>query len=289
MLNRDIPTGSGTNMFSLTHFKISSFPFAWLSFFKKITPKRQSADVVTVQHELSDQRVQYYVSAFEERTQYRFKNPSLLIQALKHRSYLNMTSEKRSQSYERLEFLGDAILNLIVTELLFSRFPNQDEGAMTKGKATLVNKKILAAKALELRLGDLILLSDSEEKVGGRQRLSILADILESVIGAVFLDSGYSGSRMIATRYIYNDMDAVLNDKQSINFKGNLLELTQGQNWGIPVYNVIEERGPEHQKEFTIQVFIKNTPHGTGKGSSKKEAEQFAAREALVKLNALKL
>jgi ribonuclease-3 len=289
MLNRDIPTGSGTNMFSLTNFKISLFPFAWLSFFKKVTFKRAPVTAIPAQHELSDQKVQYYVSAFEERTQYRFRNPSLLIQALKHRSYLNMTSEKRSQSYERLEFLGDAILNLIVTELLYSRFPNQDEGTMTKEKAALVNKKILAAKAADLCLGDLILLSDSEEKVGGRRRLSILSDVLESVIGAVFLDSEYSVTRNIATRYIYNDMDAVLNDKQCINFKGTLLELTQGQNWGIPVYNVIEERGPEHQKEFIIQVFIKNTPYGTGKGLSKKEAEQIAAREALIKLNALKL
>lgn len=275
-------------MLSSPHLQKKPSLVNWLSFFRKIVFRPGPTVIVPPRSELNDAEIQSYVSAFEERTNYRFKNPALLIQALKHRSFLNVTSEKRSQSYERLEFLGDAILNLIVTELLFSRFPHQDEGTMTKEKATLVNKKILAAKSADLRLGDLLLLSESEEKIGGRQRMSILADVLESVIGAVFLDSGFHDSRKIALNYIYSDIEEILNDNQSMNFKGTLLELTQGKNWGIPLYTVILERGPEHQKEFTIQVQIKNIPYGNGTGPSKKEAEQLAAREALIKLNVLK-
>ncbi len=274
-------------MHSLPNFMKSPTLPAWLSFLRKVTFRRRSISSLPGTGEMTAADMQALAFSFENRTRYRFRNPELLIQALKHRSYLNVTSEKRCQSYERLEFLGDAILNLIVTELLFSRFPSQDEGIMTKEKATLVNKKILASKAAGLRLGDMILLSESEEKVGGRRRMSILADVMESVIGAVFLDSGYTDARKIALRFVYNDLDHILNDFQSMNFKGTLLELTQGKNWGIPVYMVTGERGPEHRKEFTVQVQIKNVPYGSGTGLSKKEAEQSAAREALIKLNAL--
>ncbi len=234
-------------------------------------------------------QIAFYADAFASVAGYRFKNPLLLIQALKHRSYLNVTSENRNQSYERLEFLGDAVLNLIVTEMLYTKFPGQDEGTMTKEKATLVNKKILADKASVMRLGEFILLSECEEKGGGRKRSSILSDVLEAVIGAVFLDSGYAECRKIALNQIYDDLDGILNDHQSVNFKGTLLELAQGKNLGMPVYSVINEKGPEHRKEFTVQVSVGNTTYGTGKGWSKKEAEQIAAREALIKLNTLKL
>lgn len=221
----------------------------------------------------------------ERRVHYRIRNRNLFIQAFKHRSYLHFSEESRVMSYERLEFLGDSILNLIAAEHLYHKFPSNEEGQLTKQKALMVNKKVLSRKARALGLGDLILMSESEDKAGGRNRSSITADVLEAVIGAVFLDRGYIAARNFVTEFIFDDLDAVLADEDGINFKGTLLELAQQSNWGIPVYSVIREVGPEHHKEFTVEVKIKNKVLGTGKGMSKKEAEQKSARIALQKLN----
>jgi ribonuclease III len=222
--------------------------------------------------------------SFETAIGARIHDPHIFIQALKHRSYLSIGNEDRVRSYERLEFLGDLILNLITGEFLYNLFPNQEEGDLTKSKSLLVNKKILAQQAEILGLGRFILLSEGEEKSGGRLRASILSDVLESVIGAVYLDSGYDAARRFVLRHVLHNVEEILSDDLHFNYKGELLEWSQAQDWGIPVYMVINQEGPEHNKEFTVDVSIKQQVYGNGKGLTKKDAEQQAARQALKKI-----
>jgi ribonuclease-3 len=221
---------------------------------------------------------------FEKKIQTKIHHPQLFIQALKHRSYLSVSNEERIASYERLEFLGDLVLNLITGERLFLQFSTQEEGDLTKAKSLLVNKKILAQKAETLGLGQFILMSEGEEKSGGRTRASILSDILESVIGAIYLDSGYESAKLFVLNHILYDMNDIINDDANMNFKGELLECVQGQDWGVPTYIVVNEIGPEHNKEFTVEVIIKQQVLGAGRGLTKKDAEQQAAREALKRI-----
>ncbi|HMW32643.1 MAG TPA: ribonuclease III [bacterium] len=214
----------------------------------------------------------------------RIENPKLYIQALKHRSFLNVSNEKHFSSYERMEFLGDAILSTITAEFLFQKYPESDEGFLTKGKSHLVNKKTLAHKAEALGLGQFIVMSDGEERSGGRSRSSILSDVFEALIAAVYLDHGYHTARKFVLDTLLCDTERILQSEMNSNFKGDLLEYTQGKDLGIPQYIVVSETGPEHQKEFTIQVAVKDTILGCGKGLSKKEAEQQAAKEALQRI-----
>ncbi len=185
----------------------------------------------------------------------RIENPKLYIQALKHRSFLNVSNEKHFSSYERMEFLGDAILSTITAEFLFQKYPESDEGFLTKGKSHLVNKKTLAHKAEALGLGQFIVMSDGEERSGGRSRSSILSDVFEALIAAVYLDHGYHTARKFVLDTLLCDTERILQSEMNSNFKGDLLEYTQGKDLGIPQYIVVSETGPEHQKEFTIQVF----------------------------------
>ncbi len=224
------------------------------------------------------------VRAFEKKINTQIHHPELFIQALKHRSYLSVTNEARDSSYERLEFLGDLILNLITGERLFLEYPTQEEGDLTKAKSLLVNKKFLAQKAEELGIGTFILMSEGEERSGGRTRASLLSDVLESVIGAMYLDGGYVQAKAFVLKHILYDMNAILSDDANANFKGELLEWSQAQDWGIPSYLVVDEIGPEHSKKFTVEVLIKQQVFGAGKGLTKKDAEQQAAREALKKI-----
>lgn len=222
--------------------------------------------------------------SFEKAIGARIHNPYLFIQALKHRSYLSIGNEDRVHSYERLEFLGDLILNLITGEFLYNLYPDQEEGDLTKNKSLLVNKKILALQAEGLGLGPFILMSEGEEKSGGRSRASILSDVLESVIAAIYLDSGYSAAKKFILGHILHNAVEILNDDLHFNYKGELLEWSQAKEWGIPAYTVIHQEGPEHNKEFTVEVSIKQQVYGSGKGLTKKDAEQQAARQALEKV-----
>lgn len=215
---------------------------------------------------------------------YPIRNVELFKQAFKHRSYLSVSNESRVESYERLEFLGDAVLSLVTATRLYEKFPNEDEGELTKNKSCLVNKHILAEKARRLRLGDYLYLSDGEDRSGGRDRSSILSDILESLIGAIYLDGGFTAVCRFIDRHVLFDVEQQLSDHAAVNHKGELLELAQGLNWGLPQYVVTEEVGPEHSKQFTVKVSVRDTIFGIGKGSTKKSAEQMAAREALQKL-----
>lgn len=221
---------------------------------------------------------------FEQRIGYSIHNTQIFTQALKHRSYLSVRNESRTDSYERLEFLGDAVLNLAVSEFLFNRFPRDEEGDLTKNKALLVNKRVLGRRAEQIGLGEFVLMSEGEEKSGGRNRVSILADILESVLGAILMDGGYEPARRFVVRYVLADVDKILFDEHNHNYKGELLEYTQSHDWGMPSYSLINQTGPEHQKSFMVEVLIKGEVFGTGQGTTKKNAEQQAAKQALTRV-----
>lgn len=215
---------------------------------------------------------------------YRFRRRDLLVQALKHRSYLPQVNEHRACSNERLELLGDAVLGLIVTDYLYRRYPEKEEGDITAAKSLLVSRKILTRIARNLDLGRFILMSDSEDHAGGRKRPSILADTFEALIGAIFLDGGLLHARGFIERTLLKEMDAILSEEQHRNFKSLLLEFAQSHSLGTPYYKVIAEEGPDHEKTFTVEVVIQNRTLGVGAGHSKKRAEQEAAQQALAQL-----
>ncbi len=210
---------------------------------------------------------------------YRFHNPRLLDKALTHRSYAN--SVTMCATYERLEFLGDSVLGVIVARHLFQKFPAYTEGDLTKAKAALVNLKTLSAVARREDLGRFVKLSPEEERAGGRRRPSILCDVFEAVIGAVFLDGGLEDAAEIVNRTVIIRFSGRESRLLSVNFKGDLLEYLQGEGRGLPHYEVVNERGPDHEKIFTVAVCTNGHEIGRGIGPNKKEAEQQAAREAL--------
>jgi len=220
----------------------------------------------------------------EQRLGYKFRDRVLLEEALTHRSFLKEAGKERNSSYERLEFLGDAVLGLSVSQYLFENFPDKDEGELTKLKATLVSEANLSRRAKLISLGKYLYLSAEEEKSGGRSRPSILSDSYEALLGAIFLDGGLAAVERFIQTHLLKNLKETAEDKSMHNFKGELLELLQAEGEGIPKYEVLEEEGPDHQKMFTIGVYSKGKLLGTGKGLSKKEAEQNAAKMALVEL-----
>ncbi len=216
-----------------------------------------------------------------KRIEYTFQNPQLLIQALKHRSYLTRTGEERIASNERLEFLGDAVLGFVVTEFLYRTFPNETEGILTNYKSLLVSGRLLAEIADDFRLGEFVLLNESEARSGGRKRTSILADTVEGIIGAIYLDGGIDPTRAFIHANITSRLDAVLSDGRLRNNKSLLQEYCQSLNLDGPVYRVDNETGPDHKKVFSVSAVVDGKPVGFGKGTSKKKAEQAAANQAL--------
>lgn len=211
---------------------------------------------------------------------HRFRDRSLLELALTHRSHANQ-GEAQRDSYERLEFLGDSVLGMVVAELLYRDHPEMMEGDLTKLKALLVSEATLANVARDLSLNAHLILSADEDRAGGRERASILADALESVIGALYLDAGIDAARRLIATHVYERKTEVQSDDSRRNYKGELLEYLQSRGNGLPRYDVVSETGPDHDKLFTISVLIQGRSFGTGSGSSKKEAEQRAAASAL--------
>jgi ribonuclease-3 len=219
----------------------------------------------------------------ESKIKYKFKSKLLLNEALTHRSFVKENDEL--PSYERLEFLGDAILGLIVSQYLFEKFPEKSEGELTKIKATLVSETTLNRVAQNLGLGKYLNLSPEEEKSGGRGRASIVADAYEALIGAVYLDGGLKEARRLVARLILGKTKEISQDQANFNYKGELLEYLQALDWGMPRYEIMEEEGPDHLKKFIIAVNVKGKKMGWGEGKNKKEAEQKAAKMALENLN----
>lgn len=211
----------------------------------------------------------------------RFKDPGLRRMALSHRSYA--FEQDSTETNERLEFLGDAVLGLVVTDLAYARFPELPEGDLAKLRAATVNMLTLADIARELGLGQEILLGKGEELSGGRDKTSIVADAMEAVLGAIYLDRGLGAARDLIERLFWPRMAAYARGEGDRDYKTGLQELAAQDVGTIPQYRVLEE-GPDHAKEFTATVLIGGEPYGSGEGRSKKEAEQHAAREAYERL-----
>ncbi len=199
-----------------------------------------------------------------------------------------MTGRGPRDSNERLEFLGDSVLGLVTSEFLYRRNPDEHEGQLTKTKSLLVSKAILSRRALKMGLGRYVLLSHSEVESGGRQRLSILADAFESVLGAVYLDQGFETARAFIHKHLLSDSDAIVADKRHTNYKSHLQEYVQSTYRTHPVYRIRSEYGPDHSKHFMVEVLVGKKTLGQGRGHNKKEAEQAAARDALDQVKELR-
>ncbi len=223
----------------------------------------------------------YDHSALIKKLGYTFKNDSFLAQALTHSSYANEVTGKKPKNYERIEFLGDAVLEQIVSEFLFFKYPNQPEGKLTRLRASLVCEFTLSQCAREIGLGEYILLSRGEENTGGRDRNSTLCDLFESVLGAIYLDGGIEPAKKYVHTFLLDDIE-----KKTLFYdaKSNLQEIIQKDGRPSPVYELIDTSGPDHNRQFTTRVLIDGVEFSRGVGSSKKNAEQLAAYEALKKL-----
>jgi ribonuclease III len=211
----------------------------------------------------------------------RFNDPGLVDAALTHRSFA--FERGLAITNERLEFLGDAVLGLVITDLSFRAFPDLSEGELAKLRAATVNMGVLADVSRELGLGDIVLLGRGEELSGGRRKASILADVMEAVLGAVYLDQGWRRSHALIKRLFWPRMQAYARGEGERDYKTTLQELAAQDLGRLPEYRVHDE-GPDHEKEFTATVFLGGREFGRGVGRSKKEAEQHAAREAHARL-----
>lgn len=212
-----------------------------------------------------------------------FQNEALLIQALTHRSALNENNGSAEKSNERLEFLGDAVLELITTKFLFEKFPNEPEGTLTAYRSALVKTTTLAQVATKLGLGEALFMSRGEEATGGRTNASLLADTMEAVIGALYLDQGIEVVESFLNTELFTEIDAILKNKLYKDPKSHLQEVVQALGFDTPLYEVVTEKGPDHDKEFTVQVLVNGTSVAVGSGSSKQRAQQDAAQKALKK------
>ena len=213
-----------------------------------------------------------------------FQNPALLENALVHSSYINENPAGVLGHNERLEFLGDAILDFIIAEKLYQECPDLSEGELTRRRAALVNGKALARAAKGISLGEFLFLGRGEESSGGRENQANLAGALEAVIAAVCLDQGVAAARDFILRLFNEDLLRVIERSTVIDYKSRLQELAQSHSQSAPGYHLVVATGPDHDKTFTVEVRVRNSILGKGTGKSKKEAEAEAARIALEKL-----
>ena len=209
------------------------------------------------------------------------KNRKLLEKALTHRSYINENKLKDLEDNEELEFLGDAVLGLVISDYLYQKYPEYSCGELSKLKGIVVSEPILTKRAKSLKVGKCLLLGKGEEKVGGRSRSSILSDALEAIIGALYLDRGLETVRHFILKEFGEEINSLVKEKYLQDYKGRLQEIIQGKSKRKPSYKVIGQKGPQHRKVFTIEARIGKRVIGKGRGKSKKEAEQRAAQQAL--------
>ena len=224
------------------------------------------------------------LNIFQEKIGYQFKDEQLLRQALTHSSYANEKHLKKLSDNERLEFLGDAVLELTSSEFLFTHYPKLTEGQLTKLRASIVCEPTLAQCTEEIGLGEYLLLGKGEDQTGGRTRKSILSDAMEAVIGAIYLDGGFANAKEFVLKYVMTDIE---NKHLFYDSKTILQEVVQGEHEQL-TYVLLEETGPDHDKNFTVGVLIGNKEISTGTGHTKKAAEQEAAYQALLVLKRAK-
>jgi len=208
----------------------------------------------------------------------------LLNQALCHPSYVNELPEERGEHYEKLEFLGDAVLELIISHELYEAYPQYEEGELTKLRAAVVSKPTLAKTAKKIGIDPFIKLGKGEELGGGRKRNSLLADALEALIGAIYLDGGLKMAREFILQHFSDEIERLDKDQQKMDYKSILQEKTQMRFQTLPKYTVVRESGPPHDRTYDVLLTIKDEPYGIGTGRNKKEAQQNAARAALKKM-----
>ena len=217
----------------------------------------------------------------EKKLGLQFKNKELLTRAFTHRSYLNENPDSKLKHNERLEFLGDAVIELIVTEHLFNDYPEKAEGELTNWRASLVNAKMLTSIAEELGFNDFLLLSRGEAKETGKARAYILANTFEAFVGALYLDSGYKPCDEFIKKYLLGNLVKIIKDGSYKDAKSKFQEEAQEKTSVTPNYKVIKESGPDHDKKFIVGVYLEEELIAKGEGSSKQEAEESAARLAL--------
>lgn len=220
-------------------------------------------------------------SQFEEKTGITFKNKDLLKQAFTHRSYLNENKGTRLEHNERLEFLGDAVLELSVTDYLFKNYPDKPEGELTSLRSALVNAITLSEVANTLNVNDFLLLSKGEAKDTGRARQYILANTLEAIIGAIYIDQGYGSAHDFIFRFVLSLTDKIVSGGSWVDAKSKFQEKAQERISITPSYRLIKQLGPDHDKYFTVGVYLEEDLIAEGTGKSKQDAEQEAARKAL--------
>ncbi len=226
------------------------------------------------------------LSELERILRYSFQDRSLLVRALVHRSYASQQEEEpgAGASNERMEFLGDAVLSLVVNKFLYESYPEKREGELTKMKSVIVSKSILSHFAKRHGLGSFILMSENAQKAGVDETDSVLADTFEAILGAVFLDGGFESAGRCVRRLLLADVNDIFYSEKNVNYKSLLQEYIQALHKVPPRYRVSATAGPEHQKEFAVEVSVKGNVLGLGTGKTKKLAEQRAAKSAYDKL-----
>jgi ribonuclease-3 len=217
----------------------------------------------------------------EKKLGFKFKNKDLLTQAFTHRSYLNENPGFKLEHNERLEFLGDAVIELIVTENLYKEYPQKTEGDLTNWRASLVNAKMMTSVAEDLGFNEFLLLSKGEAKEGGKARAYILANTFEALLGALYLDSGYEPCAEFIKKYLLANLEGIIRDGSYKDAKSKFQEKSQEKVSVTPSYKVLRESGPDHDKKFIVGVYLGSELIAEGEGSSKQEAEEAAAKSAL--------
>ncbi len=227
-------------------------------------------------------------SSLEKTIRIKFKDRNLLENVFVHRSYLNEHKSSSFLSNEKIEFLGDSVLSLITSVYLFKNYPSLKEGDYTEIKSAIVRTESLAYAALELQLGSLLFLSKGEELGGGRTNKNILADCFEALIGCIFLDQSFEKAYTFVCDHLFKKtLDHIVRDKSYLSSKSLLQEVIQAKYKTIPTYKVLEEKGPEHKRIFTVAVYFNNKQLGIGTAASKKEAEEKAAKKAFENVHSL--
>ncbi|MBA3732909.1 ribonuclease III [Patescibacteria group bacterium] len=218
---------------------------------------------------------------FEKKAEVTFKDKDVLKQAFVHRSYINENKQSGLSHNERLEFLGDAVLELVITDFLYNKYTDKTEGDLTAYRSALVNADTCASIAVNLNMGDYLLLSKGESKDVGRARQYILANALEALIGSIYIDQGYDTVRKFIERNFTTLIEAIISEKTFIDAKSLFQEKAQEYDGITPSYKTVKESGPDHEKRFTVGVYIGKDLVATGEGESKQDAEQGAAKRAL--------